>query len=106
VFTQGCAALAQKMVILMMSRKEHLTIEGLHKIVAIRAALNWGISPELKTAFPNITPIQRPLVVAGVIKDSNWLAGFTSGEGFFLAWPCVYTGLRCACAGLPKIFNK
>lgn len=72
-----------KAVVLMLSRKEHLTVEGLHKIVAIRATLNWGLSPELKTSFPNITPIQKPLVEIGVIKDCDWLAGFASGEGCF-----------------------
>jgi len=51
-----------------MNNKEHLTIEGLHKILAIRAP---GLSDELKVVFPNVIPVKRPLVVDQVIKDPN-----------------------------------
>ena len=64
--------------------KEHLTIEGLRKIVAIKASMNKGLSEELKAAFPNILPVPRPSVLNSKIKDPNWLAGFTSGEGSFI----------------------
>ena len=37
-----------KEVVNLMNRDEHLTIEGLQKIVAIRAAINRGLSDELK----------------------------------------------------------
>jgi hypothetical protein len=37
----------------LMNRKEHLTSEGLTRIIAIRASMNNGLSPELKVAFPN-----------------------------------------------------
>jgi len=40
--------------------REHLTIEGIHKIVAIKASLNLGLSYTLKAAFSNIIPVQRP----------------------------------------------
>ena len=64
--------------------KEHLTMEGLQKIVAIRASLNRGLSPELESVFSNITPIDRPLIATGPkISDSSWLAGFASAEGSF-----------------------
>lgn len=36
--------------------KEHLTIEGLQKIVAIKYSINKGLSPKLQSAFPNTTP--------------------------------------------------
>ena len=68
----------------LIKNKEHLTIEGLKKIVAIRASLNYGLSPELSKAFPKITSIKRPLVNNQRIEDPNWLAGFTSAEGCFL----------------------
>lgn len=45
-----------------MTRKEHLTTEGLIRIIAIRASMNNGLSPELKAAFPNIVPALRPLI--------------------------------------------
>jgi hypothetical protein len=39
--------------------KEHLTIEGLRKIVGIKASINKGLTEELKTAFPGIVPVSR-----------------------------------------------
>lgn len=70
-----------KQVVDLVSRKEHLTLSGLHKIVAIKASLNNGLSPELKAAFPNIIPVPRPLVQLPTFTCINpsWLAGFTSG---------------------------
>jgi hypothetical protein len=64
--------------------KEHLTKEGLNQIVAIKSSMNRGLSDEFQTAFPNILPVPRPLVVDPEIKDPHWLAGFTTGEGCFL----------------------
>ena len=52
-----------KLVVELMNKKEHLTKEGLNKIVAIKASMNKGLSDELKAAFPNIGPVQRPLVL-------------------------------------------
>lgn len=66
-----------------MNRKEHLTKEGLIKIVSIKASINKGLSKDLQTAFPNITPVLRPIVDAPTINDPNWLAGFVSAEGCF-----------------------
>ena len=64
--------------------KEHLTEEGIGKIVGIKASINKGLSDELKTAFPDIIPVPRPQVEDPEIKDPHWLAGFTSAEGCFL----------------------
>jgi len=50
---------------------KHLTTEGLEKLVAIKGSLNLGLSPELKSAFPNILPVPRPSVVDQEIKDPN-----------------------------------
>jgi len=44
--------------------------------VAIKASMNNGLSEELKAAFPNTIPVQRPKVMGGVIKDPRWVAGF------------------------------
>ena len=43
--------------------KEHLTKEGLSKLVAIKASMNLGLSPLLKEAYPNIKPINRENVI-------------------------------------------
>ena len=63
--------------------KEHLTQEGFHKILALRASMNKGLPPALKEAFTNITPSVRPSVLDSKVIDSNWLAGFTTAEGCF-----------------------
>lgn len=74
-----------KLAFELVNRKEHLTKEGLNKLVAIKASMNLGLSESLKAAFPaNIIPVPRPLVKDQEIKDPNWLAGFTTGEGCFL----------------------
>ena len=67
-----------------MRRKEHLTEDGLRKIVAIRASMNLGLSDVLKKAFPDVVSVTRPLVKNLKVQDPNWLAGFTSGEGCFM----------------------
>ena len=73
-----------KQAVELMEQKEHLTPEGLAKIVALKASMNTGLSEELKAAFPEILPVSRPSVLNSKIKDPHWLAGFTSGEGCFL----------------------
>ena len=80
-----------KQAVELMEQKEHLTMEGLEKIVAIKASLNNGLSAELKAAFPEIIPVPRPSVVGVTpleIKDPNWLAGFTSAEG------CLFINIK------------
>jgi hypothetical protein len=37
-------------------KKEHLTLEGIKKLVSIKSSMNLGLSPELKTIFSNIEP--------------------------------------------------
>ena len=76
-----------KSVAELVNKKEHLTIEGLEKIVNIRASVNLGLSDVLKTAFPNTEPVPRPKVEATEKPDPNWLAGFIDGEG------CFYIGV-------------
>jgi hypothetical protein len=42
--------------VLLILKKEHLTLAGLEKIVAIKASMNLGLSKKLEQAFPNIIP--------------------------------------------------
>ncbi len=67
----------------LMNRQEHLTPEGLIKIVSIKASMNKGLSEDLKTAFPNVTPVSIPFVDVAIIPDPNWVAWFVNGEGCF-----------------------
>ena len=55
----------------LISKKEHITLEGLQKILAIKASMNLGLSNEIKAAFPEIIPIQRPLVNNTKIPDPH-----------------------------------
>jgi len=70
-------------IIDLMIQKEHLSLSGLSKIISIRAGMNKGLSDILKKAFPNITPISRPIIKNQIIKDPYWLVGFVDGEGCF-----------------------
>jgi len=73
-----------KLLVNMLLNKEHLTQEGLDKVMSIKASLNKGLSPKEKVAFPNIVPVERPLLVESPEINPYWLAGFTDGEGSFL----------------------
>ena len=69
---------------MMMQRGEHLTIQGLQKIINIRASINKGLSPLLKEAFPNTVAISRPSLPLDDTKlHPQWVSGFTSGDGCF-----------------------
>jgi hypothetical protein len=72
-----------KQALLIIKNKEHLTMEGLKKILSIKASMNLGLSESLYRAFPDIIPVSRLLVKNQTIRDPNWLSGFTSGEGCF-----------------------
>lgn len=74
-----------KEVVRMIINKEQLIQEGLVKIVAIKSSMNLGLSEALKTEFSTeiYDPYPRPLVENKKVKDPQWVAGFTSGEGCF-----------------------
>jgi len=68
----------------LIKRKEHKTIEGIHKLIEIKASLNKGIlNGELYTSFKNIVPQERPEVALPEVINPNWFAGFSSGDGSF-----------------------
>ena len=95
-----------KEVISLIENKEHLTVEGLNKIINIKAAMNplgGGLSDFLKNEFahlkiyspahgveiPDICEANSSLnLVSGAyavekIPDPNWISGFVTGEGSF-----------------------
>ena len=72
-----------KQILSIIQLKEHLTLQGLQKIINIRATLNYGLSKELQWMFPETVPVPRPLRETCVIPHSQWIAGFTSAEGNF-----------------------
>jgi hypothetical protein len=60
-----------KQVVDLINRKEHLTPSGLQQIVNIRASINKGLSSNLKAAFANTLPVQRPFIQNQIIPDPN-----------------------------------
>ena len=53
----------------LMEQKEHLNLDGLHKIIAIKASMNRGLSDEFKLAFPDVIPVIRPGWENQKVKD-------------------------------------
>lgn len=72
-----------KEVVKLMNNKAHLSIEGLHQIINIKASMNLGLSDFLKSEFNEFTPVERPVINTENIPDPNWIAGFVTGEGSF-----------------------
>jgi len=66
-----------------MSKKAHLTEEGLKEIVNIKASMNLGLSDMLKTEFKEFIPVERPVINTENIPNPAWISGFVSGEGNF-----------------------
>ena len=82
-------------------KKEHLTVEGLRKILSIKAVMNGnGLSEKLSKEFPNLNLIPRPSrdkylfsisetlwdrfnLVNSKIYNPSWLTGFIEGEACF-----------------------
>jgi hypothetical protein len=72
-----------KKIVEIINKKEHLTLEGLQKIINIRSSMNLGLSDLQKSEFPNYQSIERKLIQTTHISDPQWVAGFISGEGCF-----------------------
>ena len=60
-------------VVELLKNKAHLNLEGLHKIINIKASINLGISStkqkELINEFKIITPVARPIIFTENIPD-------------------------------------
>jgi hypothetical protein len=54
-----------------MNTREHLTMEGLAKIVNIKASMNKGLSEQLNEQFLDVVPVQRPIVEISQFHVSN-----------------------------------
>ena len=73
-----------KQAVELVNNKAHLTVEGLNKIVNIKAGMNLGLSDKLKSEFAGYTLVQRPVInYDNVILDPYWISGFVSAEGNF-----------------------
>ena len=72
-----------KSVVILMQNREHITKEGLIKIVNIKASINKGLSNTLMEYFPNVLPVNRPIIETTEIPDPAWISGFSSAEACF-----------------------
>ena len=71
----------------LMKDNEHLTKAGLEKILSIKAVLNRGLSDKLVKEFPQISPIEKP-VLSNLAFDNEQLnplliSGFLNGKSDF-----------------------
>lgn len=80
---KGADFLLFTQVVKLLSKKAHLTIEGLQEIINIRASINLGLSDLLKTNFINTIPVERPKIIIKNNLKPNWIAGFVNGESNF-----------------------
>jgi hypothetical protein len=73
-----------KKMVMIMHNKQHLKIEGLNKLIALKASLNNGLTPLLTKHFSAINPVKRP-EVKKLYNSVNpfWITGFTEAEGNF-----------------------
>ena len=85
----------------MLNLKARSDLEGIQKIVSIKASMNWGLSDTLITQFPTVQPVPRPIVnfvrvasleekrlySTNVVSESNlcpyWVSGFADAESSF-----------------------
>jgi hypothetical protein len=72
-----------KLVVKLINNGEHLTIEGIRKIIAIKAYMNLGLSSSLKQAFPDTIPVARPIIEVNKYINPAWFSGFTEAEWCF-----------------------
>jgi len=68
----------------LVNNKAHLILEGLEKIVNIKASMNLGLSDMLISEFPEYVPVERPVISNdNIILNPYWISGFVSAEGNF-----------------------
>lgn len=73
-----------KQAVKLMIKKQHLTTEGLAKIVNIKASMNFGSMPKaIASLFPKIEPVERPVKIDFSIYNPYWVVGYVEGEGMF-----------------------
>ena len=67
----------------MIKHGEHLTKDGISKIIGLKTNLNWGLPANLIGVFPEMVPIPKPDYIFKGIPDPFWISGFISGDGSF-----------------------
>lgn len=73
-----------KNIIMFQNSKQHFTNDGFVQCLSFKASLNKGQNDTLKTLYPAIIPISRPIVQLPDTINTYWLSGFTAGVGSFM----------------------
>jgi hypothetical protein len=72
------------MVLDLMVAKEHLILEGLLRIIAIKSFFPKGLSELLSNAFPSLPSVYKPdFIPSEDPLNAYWIAGFANGDGSF-----------------------
>jgi hypothetical protein len=72
-----------KQIVNLVADKAHLSEEGLNSIISLKSILNSGLSDKLKSIFPNVKSLIRPVHNFDGILNPYWISGFVSAEGCF-----------------------
>lgn len=73
-----------KACVIIMANKGHLTLEGLKQIFSLKASINHELSDKLKSVFPDLVSVARPMNNLSLIPlHPFWISGFVTGEGSF-----------------------
>ena len=67
----------------LISKKEHLTDEGLCKIVSIRIVMNRSLTDVLKKHFTDLILVKKLVVELRNIDNLEWITGFVDEEVSF-----------------------
>lgn len=62
---------------------EHLTEQGISKLIEYKSSLNKGLSEELRDSFSDLKLLERVEFKFDGIPSPYWIAGFVSGDGSF-----------------------
>ena len=80
---KGIDFLLWSKVVEIILNKDHLTKEGFTKILSYYASINKGVSKKVISFYPDILPIDKPIVCLPENLNPQWVSGFTAGDGGF-----------------------
>jgi hypothetical protein len=80
---KGIDFLLWSKVIKIILNKDHLTKSGFSTILAIYASINRGVSKKVLKYYPDIIPINKPVINLPDSLNPQWVSGFVAGDGGF-----------------------
>lgn len=70
-------------VVEIISNKGHLSEEGFLNILSYYASINRGASKKVLSHYPDILPIDKPIISLPENLNPHWVSGFSGGDGGF-----------------------